>query len=205
MEIRSQGNPWLITDFVSAGTPMYFADQLMDGKDGRSFASRINRRELPTCPPHNEESEHNNIHQTRRFYPWEKKVWAGPKDAKGVCQAASDLRRRPFAVVRWTNVFFPVKFGIFGDWFGGPLAPTFGLGIKDVAVHGNTVGKPRTKPWCNRYIPAAAHSFCFKFAADDASNSVATSIRDGLDLACTSWIRSAPTSAADASGSPSIA
>ncbi len=51
---------------------MYFADQLMEGKDGRTFESRIRRRELPTCPPQNEETDDNNINHTDRFYSWEK-------------------------------------------------------------------------------------------------------------------------------------
>ena len=32
-QLRLQGNPWLVTDFVSLGTPMYFAD-LLYTKDG---------------------------------------------------------------------------------------------------------------------------------------------------------------------------
>lgn len=73
--IRAQGNPWLITDFVSVGTPMYFADQLLHGKRERSFGARIERRELPTCPPHNEENPDNNINGTRCYYSWERTTW----------------------------------------------------------------------------------------------------------------------------------
>ena len=33
----------------------------------------------------------------------------------------------PFAVTRWTNLWFPVTRGsLKGDWFGGPLGPLFG-------------------------------------------------------------------------------
>lgn len=184
-EIRSQGNPWLITDFVSVGTPMYFADQLMEGKDGRSFKSRIRRRELPTCPPQNEESAYNNINGHRCFYSWEKRLSVGlpRRVTRRVLYEGA-----PFAVVRWTNLYFPARFGFFGDWFGGPLAPTFGPGIKDVKVLGNTRGRPGTTLWRHRTFPAAAHSYYFSFPDDPSPDSVATQIRAGLDLASTSWI-----------------
>jgi hypothetical protein len=191
VEIRSQGNPWLITDFVSVGTPMYFADQLMEGKDGRSFESRIERRELPTCPPQNEESDFNNINQTRRFYSWEKEWWTGPAGNRSKITRRVLYEGAPFAVVRWTNVFFPVKLGFFGDWFGGPLVPVFGAGIKDVPVSGNKHGDPGTKLWRHRLVPAAAHSYYFRFPEDAGATSVATYIREGLDLASTSWLRPA--------------
>jgi hypothetical protein len=32
----------------------------------------------------------------------------------------------PFAAVRWTNLYFPVRFGFFGDVVGGPLVDVFG-------------------------------------------------------------------------------
>lgn len=189
--IRKQGNPWLISDFVSVGTPMYFADQLMHGKGGRSFEARIDRRELPTCPPHNEESRNNNIHQAQgvtRFYSWQKAWTTGRKPNQKRYAYRVLYEGAPFAVVRWTNLYFPVKAGMFGDWFGGPLAPLFGCGIKDVPLTGNTQGRPGTKPWRHRLVPAAAHSFYFSFSEDDAEGSAAHEIRRGLDLASTSWL-----------------
>ncbi len=98
----------------------------------------------------------------------------------------------PFAVVRWTNLYFPAQLGFFGDWFGGRLAPVFGTGIKDVPVKGNTLGRPGTNLLRHRKFPAAAHSYYFRFPDDAAPDSVATHIRSGLDLASTSWLRAAP-------------
>jgi hypothetical protein len=191
-ELRAQGNPWLVTDFVSVGTPMYFADQLMDGKDGRSFTSRIERRELPTCPPQNEESAGNNVNSTARFYTWEKSWWAGPRGRQHEVTRRVVYEGAPFAVVRWTNVYFPTKLGFFGDWFGGPLAPVFGTGIKDVSITGNTLGRPGATLLRNRKVPAAAHSYYFRFPDDRSEDGVAAAIRVGLDLASTSWLRTAP-------------
>ena len=109
-------------------------------------------------------------------------------------------------MVRWTNVFFPVRLGLFGDWFGGPLAPLFGCGIKDVPLSGNTwaIGaskRPGTKPWLHRLVPAAAHAFYFSFPEDDAEGSVAREIRRGIELASTSWLRP-PSAPAAPVGSP---
>jgi hypothetical protein len=187
--IREQGNPWLITDFVSVGTPMYFADQLMHGTGGRSFDARIERRELPLCPPQNEETERNNIHGTKRFYSWEKSHWAGSGANRKKVARRVLYEGAPFAVVRWTNVYFPVRSGFLGDWFGGPLQPVFGCGIQDVALMGNGPGRPGTKPWRHRLVPAAAHSYYFSFPEDDSDGSAAAEIRRGLDLASSSWLR----------------
>jgi hypothetical protein len=195
--IRKQGNPWLISDFVSVGTPMYFADQLMFGKGAHSFGARIDRRELPTCPPHNEETERNNIHKDQgvsRFFSWEKAWSTGRKPNQRRFSYRVLYEGAPFAVVRWTNLYFPVKAGIFGDWFGGPLAPLFGCGIRDVALTGNTWSlgnkkRPGTKLWRHRLVPAAAHSFYFSFAQDDSEGSAAKEIRRGIDLASTAWLR----------------
>lgn len=188
--IRAQGNPWLITDFVSVGTPMYFADQLLHGKRGRSFGARVERRELPTCPPHNEEDPDNNINGTRCYYSWEKKTWETTKAGHRRRVSRRVLYEgAPFAVVRWTNVYFPADAGFFGDWFGGPLARLFGPGIRDVKVRGNTRGESGTTWLRHRRMPGIAHSYYFRFPDDSSPDSVATAIRDGMDLASTKWLQ----------------
>lgn len=39
-----------------------------------------------------------------------------------------------FGPTRWTNLFFPSSFIVFGDLIGGPLGPLFGRGIRDCPV-----------------------------------------------------------------------
>lgn len=134
--LHERGDPWLITDFVSLGSPMYFAEQLYT-KNRRQFDERVDRRELPTCPPRPEPARGNNINKTRLWYSWNN---GGVRDL---------YHGAPFAVVRWTNLWFPSRFGFLGDWFGGPLGPLSGRGIKDVAMVGNRPG---------RLIPAYAHA-----------------------------------------------
>lgn len=169
--LRAQGSPWLITDFISVGTPMYFAHNLYT-KDEKEFGERVRRLELPTCPPQPEgekekSGRYNNIHK--------QKLWFSYKSGgKRVLYHGA-----PFAVVRWTNMWFPPEAGFFGDWFGGPLRPLFGNGIRDIPLRGN--GR-------KRWLPAYAHALYFKFAEDTTSESVTTHLRRGLDLGSTTWL-----------------
>jgi hypothetical protein len=41
-----------------------------------------------------------------------------------------------FAPVRWTNIFAPCHYVLKGDIVGGPVAPIFGPGVKDVELTG---------------------------------------------------------------------
>lgn len=186
--LRAQGNGWLISDFVSVGTPMYFADQLLAGRGATSFSRRIARRELPTCPPQNEENPANNINGTTRFYSWPKANFEGGRrvERRVIYEGA------PFAVVRWTNLYFPVSRGFFGDWFGGPLAPLFGNGIRDVPVTGNGPSARDATWWRNRHVPAAAHAYYFEFPEDDTPSSVTTHLREALGLASSTWVPPRP-------------
>ena len=122
-EQRYFGNGWLITDLVTIGSPLTHAMMLLaEGKD--EFDARQRERELPTCPPQAEGrrfaySAHDrtvNVSAKRKFTPL-------------LLHHAA-----PFAVTRWTNLYFPAAFGLFGDVVGGPLQRHFGLGIKDVPV-----------------------------------------------------------------------
>lgn len=158
--LRATGNPWLITDLVSVGTPMSFAKQLMPGKGALGFEQRKHRHELPTCPPLVEATGMTRSRRSR--YSWRK--W-------GHQQVLHE--GAPFAVVRWTNLYYPTPLGFFGDWFGGELAPLFGRGVRDVEVTGN-------RPW--RLVPALAHSLYFRFPRDSSDGSATAEIRTALDL-----------------------
>ena len=84
----------------------------------------------------------------------------------------------PFAAVRWTNLWFPPRLGVFGDWFGGALAPLFGSGIRDLPVTGGVLSR----------APALAHTKYFSYANDVRSDSSTTRLRAALDLASTAWL-----------------
>ncbi len=114
-DLRRQGNPWRITDFVTIGTPMALADMFVARPPILGGCGRVDRRHalfdtmlrrgvVSCCPPPTGELDGSSA----------------------------------FAVTRWTNIWFPVRRGsIRGDWFGGVLAPLFGPGIREIAVAGN--------------------------------------------------------------------
>jgi hypothetical protein len=105
---------WRITDFVTVGAPLALADLLLTRpslSSGFKTSDGTRRREL-----------FDGLLQ------------------RGVlvdCPPRSDSGS-PFAVTRWTNLWFPVARGSRrGDWFAGALGPLFGTGIRDIAVTGN--------------------------------------------------------------------
>lgn len=162
--LRADGNPWRITDFVSFGSPMYFADRLYALNPDR-FRKRVERLELPICPPLADPGEGYREAGRRRL--------SYNNGGRRVLHHGA-----PFAVVRWTNFWFPARLWFFGDWFGGGLAKLFGKGVKDIAVTGN-------RPW--RLIPAFAHALYVSFPKDLAPDSATTHLRAAMDLASSSW------------------
>jgi hypothetical protein len=171
-DLRTQGNPWRITDFVTIGTPMALADIFIsrppimgglsrtDGRRRELFDSLIRRGVVVTCPPRSEASAVNSVESGPASYG---------SGAAGVLGAQS-----AFAVTRWTNLWFPVRRGsIRGDWFGGLLRPLFGPGIREIEVTGN---RPE------RLRPGAAQNQYFKHPERDADGDLAFHLREVLAL-----------------------
>ena len=140
-DLRRQGNPWLITDLVTVGTPMYFADQLFT-KNREQFNELVKRAELPVCPPRDGDQTVEGPDSQQRRYGYNNR-------GREVL-----VHGAPFAVTRWTNMWFPAENHWRGDWFGGPLRPLFGTGILDIPLLGNLP---------ERRTPAVAHSRYFNY------------------------------------------
>src|SRR2546426_1054477 len=49
-ELQELGNPWLVTDLVTLGSPLAHAAFLL-AQDENDLRRRQRQRELPTCPP----------------------------------------------------------------------------------------------------------------------------------------------------------
>ncbi len=86
-------------------------------------------------------------------------------------------------MVRWTNMWFPARWGFFGDWFGERLAPLFGSGIRDIPLKGNR------RLWKSRFLPGYAHTLYLASPHDTSPDSATTKLREALNLASTSWAR----------------
>jgi pimeloyl-ACP methyl ester carboxylesterase len=158
--LRKQGNPWLVTDFVTLGTPMYFADLLFT-KDRTAFETAVRTGVTPSCPPRAGTQMVEAQDSGVGHYGWN-------NHGRTVLHHAA-----PFAVTRWTNLFFPVKGYLLGDWFGGPLQPLFGRGVWDREVLGNTPG---------RLAPAMAHGKYFSYPDDDSADGIAKVLQEVLEL-----------------------
>ena len=163
--LRANGNPWKITDLITLGSPMYFADRLYT-KNKKDFDARVGRRELPTCPPLPDERP--------SLDPAKPPEYAFKSDGRQVLYHGA-----PFAVVRWTNMWFPAHLRFFGDWFGEGLRPLYGKGILDIPLPGNG--------WTS-YVPAWAHARYFSFGDDTRAGSVTTYLRDTMELASEAWV-----------------
>ena len=131
-EQRGLGNPWRITDLVTVGSPMAHASLLL-GRSVSDFQQRMERREAPACPP--TEDTHGYGYNARQPLMLGQK----PFTPHYLHHAAA------FAVTRWTNLYFPAPFGVFGDIVGGPVKPVMGGGVLDLPV---TVGNG--KGWLAR-------------------------------------------------------
>lgn len=114
-ELRDQGNPWLVTDFVTLGSPLAHARYLLARNDGQ-FARKTAEREFPTCPPATEKVK------------GKQRVSYRPHNIYVPHHGAV------FAPTRWTNLYFPCRRTLWGDVVGGPVAPVFGAGVHDVPV-----------------------------------------------------------------------
>jgi hypothetical protein len=175
-DLRWQGNPWRITDFVTVGAPMALADLLLTRPgmvSGLTASDRKRRRDLfdglvrhgalVLCPPRTETQPVEGDQQGGASYGW---------DENGVRELLGS--QSPFAVTRWTNLWFPVTRGsLRGDWFGGALRPLFGPGIRDIDVRGNTP---------ERLKHGSAHIEYFRHPEKDDEGDMARHLRTTLAL-----------------------
>lgn len=114
-EYRRMGSPWLVTDFITLGSPLYHAPAFMSSSL-KTFIDRKEALEYPSCPPSGEEIYYHTSYKTK----------------SGLHRAIKILHHAaPFAMVRWTNMYMP------GDFIGGPLKQLFGAGILDYEVKVN--------------------------------------------------------------------
>lgn len=127
LEQRENLFPWLVTDFITLGSPLSHALLLL-ARNQDEFARKKLERELPTCPP--------QLDNGRTFsYQLNYVVNEQARRTVGCLHHAA-----LFAVTRWTNLFFPARFMLKGDVVGGPVAPAFGPGVVDIPVSTATKG-----------------------------------------------------------------
>lgn len=116
---RESTTRWIISDLVTLGSPLTYADLLM-ATDGADLTRRHLERMLASCPP---DPQHGEPAATLRPYRF---GVTGERKATRLHHAAV------FAPVRWTNLYFS------HDLIGGPLREKFGHGVRDVELAGRS-------------------------------------------------------------------
>jgi hypothetical protein len=171
-ELRDLGNPWLVTDLITAGSPLYLAALLLAESES-DLDRRQKQRELPKCPPVPEVPEQKNGKEesSYSYEIWEPfSIGATPFKLRRIHHAGH------LAFVRWTNLYFPTRWGLFGDFVCGPLRKWFGPGINDIAV---TTSKCRGLAKCT----ILAHN-CYWWPKDKGRQK-----KDGKPMALTALIK----------------
>ena len=114
IEKRKSGNPWLVTDFLTFGSPLAHAQILMaDNLEDLVRNRQLDRGELARCPP----IDNKGIASKGIQFAWDSSYHYPILHYAAL-----------FSLVKWTNFFFK------GDLFAGPLGENFGYGIKDIEL-----------------------------------------------------------------------
>lgn len=144
---RRNTQPWLVTDLVTVGSPLTYADFLMTS--GRAELERGQRdRVLPACPPVLERSGDELRCSFRLGY--RDRAFDTPQTFTVFDHGA------PFAVTRWTNLYFRSSWGgLVGDPIGGPVASQFGPWVRDVELP--PPGRRFTHTWYWRPVQGSGH------------------------------------------------
>lgn len=145
-EQRSRGVPWLVTDFVTLGSPLAHGRLLLESASA-TLARRQDDLELPTCPPMPSLDPDESDEREATFYPT---VLRKGGQEQGVLVGNHGAL---FGPTRWTNLYVPARAAVWGDPVGGPLREVFGTGIHDVAVHHSG----RHRRWWHRLLPLRSH------------------------------------------------
>ena len=184
-EQRSLGVPWRVTDFITVGSPLTHARDLMASKKV-SLERRMAETEFPTCPPRGE-VQHSEEERAERGKPV---PWAAGTEGSGrlAFYRADDegpLRAHeasPFATTRWTNLYIPMKPWLGGDPVGGPAEPVFGRGVVDVKVEISAPKKKRRKVMA---MPVGAHTWYWHRVGNGSENQdkdCIEQLRSAMDL-----------------------
>jgi hypothetical protein len=156
---RQRDEEWLISDFITLGSPLTHAAFLL-AQDESALREKIARWLFPTDPPQFQkiDAEQQAKIDDRPNPPAPATVTGPPGglfsfffDKPGIW---SMHHAAPFAAVRWTNIFDKHRCIFQGDIISGPLAAAFGPGISDIdlrALRGQARFFSHTKYWSLKF------------------------------------------------------
>jgi hypothetical protein len=151
---QGQDRRWLISDFVTVGSPLTHAEFLIAASE-KDLEDRKFQRELPQSPPLREKLDPNTFELakgTRKLpvgnsHEASKLVSFPLQTSPGVWELH---HAAPFAAVRWTNIHDPASLVYRGDIIGGRVADHLGPGIIEVdlkSLRGQALEFTHTKYW----------------------------------------------------------
>lgn len=175
-ELRELGSPWLVTDLITAGSPLAHAALLL-ARNESDLRAKLERREFQANPPFPD----------MNFFV-DDREWLFSFDNEYTCEDGTEVTLRAphdgalFSFTRWTNLYFPIeKWLLGGDPLGGPIERCFGRGIKDIPVTDHRRMVRRTPIAHVRYWDPGGRSEGVD--AEDISYSI-PAIVNALDLDC---------------------
>ncbi|WYX30824.1 hypothetical protein WJ976_05210 [Achromobacter denitrificans] len=114
------GCPWKITDLVTIGSPLSFANFLLARNDHDFRLKTAKTQQLLLCPPPGRAKDH---------------LYLGPPEGDPPRSSRYPAASTAFLYTRWTNLYGTK------DLIGGRVAPLYGIGVLDVKV--NSTGRFR--------------------------------------------------------------
>lgn len=150
--VPDPGQAWLISDFVTVGSPLAHASFLL-ARDKDAFHQGVCERRFPICPPFLEDPAQKTF-----LFELGGGRWRAHHGAV-------------FGAVRWTNVCDPATAIVFGDFVSGRVQPLFGEGVSDRVV------KVRAS-----WIPRRFFTHTSYWTAVGADAPQLPVLRDALDL-----------------------
>ncbi|MQV09067.1 hypothetical protein [Sinorhizobium meliloti] len=121
-ELNALANPWIVSDFVSIGSPLTHAEFLL-AVDEKTLERAKRKRVLPRRPPMLEhDGKTGRLHVTYRA-----PEVRGEGDSHDVPAPRVPHHGAVFSYTRWTNIYSRPRLLLIGDIVSGPLRGVLGL------------------------------------------------------------------------------
>jgi hypothetical protein len=130
-ELNQTGNPWIVSDFVTVGSPLTHAEFLLV-RDRAGLTEAKSQRIMPTCPP---TLEFDGLTDRHHFTYRSLEVRGlGTNEDPGSPRVPHHAAL--FAYTRWSNAYSPHSLIAWGDIISGPLADAMGMEANGRTISG---------------------------------------------------------------------
>lgn len=145
-EIKNLKNPWLISDFISIGSPLCHGDYILT-KNFEEFDKKTKYREYPLCPPKIEVRKKGDeiVKDYENAISFQANLFVNIDNIREKKTMRFINHNSQFSFIQWTNIYFQ------NDFVGGELNDYFGKGIQN--IHLNPKGN-----WFKRNLPFFSHT-----------------------------------------------